>query len=173
LKAGLKDIIESEEREFFQEIRGMSGDKARKMMDNFKNCSRSDRKGVLCATTTGRFAEGTDFPGKELEGIFLVGIPFDQMSVKTKIYLNYYEKLYGKRKGIYYAYIVPALRRASQSLGRALRSKEDKAIFILGDERYKEERFFRLLPDFVQETAQIIDFEKISEKVKSWIDSSR
>lgn len=168
LKAGLKDIIEEKERIFFQEIQGMSGDKARKILDEFKRCANNRAKGVLCATTTGRFAEGADFPGKELEGIFIVGIPFDRMTVRTRIYLDYYGSLYGKNRGDYYAYIVPALRRASQSLGRALRSKEDRAVFICGDERYADKRFFRLLPDFVCESAEVIDYTSISEKLKSW-----
>lgn len=163
LKNGLKEIIENEGKEFFLEIEGMSGDRARRVLDNFKN---SDGKGVLCATASGRFAEGADFPGKDLEGIFLVGIPFDRMNMKTRLYLDYYEKLYGKKKGNYYAYVVPALRRASQSLGRALRSKEDGAFFVCGDERYQ--RFFNLLPDFVRETAEIVEPREIPEKIMEW-----
>ncbi len=118
-------------------------------------------------TASGRFAEGADFPGEELEGIFLVGIPFDKMNVKTKLYLKYYEKLYGKRKGSYYAYIVPAMRRASQSLGRALRAKEEKAVLICGDERYREKSFLNLLPEYFQRKAEIVDYAKIHEKVKN------
>ncbi|MFQ6051130.1 MAG: ATP-dependent DNA helicase [Candidatus Hydrothermarchaeota archaeon] len=158
IDAGLKDVISSHGRRLFMERQGMSGKESRKTLDDFKKCANKNVKGVLCATQTGRFAEGADFPGKELEGIFLVGIPFEKMTVKTRLYLDYYNRLYGKEKGTYYAYIVPALRRASQSLGRALRSEYDRAVFILGDERYKEERFFRLLPDFVQ------NFELIGEK---------
>lgn len=169
IKAGLRDIIESNGRAFFQEVQGMGGDKARQILDSFKACANNKVKGVLCATATGRFAEGADFPGKELEGIFLVGIPFDRMSVKTKLYLNYYERLYGKKKGNYYAYIVPALRRAAQALGRALRSKEDRAVFVCGDERYADERFFRLLPDYITENAEVIELSLLQDKIKDWL----
>jgi len=54
-------------------------------------------------------------------------------------------------------YIVPALRRTSQSLGRALRSTEDRAVIILGDERYVQSRFFSLLPDYARGTAKLVE----------------
>ena len=57
-------------------------------------------------------------------------------------------------KGTFYAYILPAIKRASQALGRALRSKEDNALFILGDKRYIN--FIRYLPDFIQKNLKII-----------------
>lgn len=125
-----------------------------------------ERPRVFCAPRTGRFAEGADFPGRELEGLFLVGIPFDRMSIKTRLYLKYYENLYGKEKGTYYAYVVPALRRASQSLGRVLRSKEDRGIFILGDERYSENRFQQLLPDYIRENLQTFEESSIGGEIK-------
>ncbi len=157
LAAGMREMVEGKGRVFFVEVEGMSGDSSREVLDGFKDAARGEKWGVLCAPCTGRFAEGADFPGRELEGIFLVGIPFDRMSIKTKLYLKYYENLYGKNKGTYYAYVVPALRRASQSLGRALRSKQDKGIFVLGDERYSENRFQQLLPDFIRENLQTVE----------------
>lgn len=168
LKAGLKDVVNGAGRIFFQEVQGMSGDRARAILDGFKACSKRKELGVLCATTTGRFAEGADFPGRELEGIFLVGIPFERMSLRTKLYLDYYRGLYGKEKGSYYAYVVPALRRASQSLGRALRSRDDRAAFVLGDERYAQRRFFRLLPDFVRAGAEVSESGQLLKKLKAW-----
>jgi DNA excision repair protein ERCC-2 len=154
LEFGLKDIIERNDRKFFLEEQGISGKMSRKILEEFKSCAYKANKGVLCASMGGRFAEGADFPGKELEGIFLVGIPFDRITNKTRLYIEYYQKIYGKEKGKFYAYVFPAIKRASQSLGRALRSKDDRAIFILGDKRYKQ--FLNLLPDFVKKNYRIL-----------------
>lgn len=154
LEYGLEDAVEKNGRRFFLEQQGMPGKFSKKMLDDFKACGYDGDKGVLCATMTGRYAEGADFPGKELEGIFLVGIPFDRLTTRTKLYLEYYQKVYGKEKGVFYGYILPAVKRASQALGRALRSKEDRAVFILGDRRYK--RFESLLPDFIQKNLKLI-----------------
>lgn len=162
LSQGLKRIIEENGRIFFLEEEGMSGKKGREMLETFKECARNNQKGVLCATAFGRFSEGVDFPGKELEGIFLVGVPFEKLTTKTRLYIQYFQKIYGKKEGKYYAYILPALKRASQALGRALRSKEDKALLILGDRRYKS--YLTLLPDFVIKNYKII--KNIKELLK-------
>ncbi|MFZ3076976.1 MAG: ATP-dependent DNA helicase [Candidatus Aenigmatarchaeota archaeon] len=155
MQGGLKETIEGLGRKAFIESQDSRGSDAKKLMEDFK---RSGGKGVLVATAGGRFAEGADFPGKELEGIFLVGIPFDRISAKTKACIDYYKKLYGSEKGQHYAYVVPAFRRVSQTLGRALRSKDDRAIFVLGDERYSHPRFLRLLPDYIRENAKLVEF---------------
>ncbi|MEM2929113.1 MAG: helicase C-terminal domain-containing protein [Nitrososphaerota archaeon] len=168
LEYGLKEIIEKNGRKFFLETQDISGKTSRKILDEFKVCAKGSIKGVLCATMAGRYAEGADFPGKELEGIFLVGVPFDKLTIKTKLYIEYYQKIYGKEKGIFYAYVLPAIKKASQALGRALRSKEDYAFFILGDKRYIN--FIHYLPDFVQKNFKIIksDPNDIIKEVKNF-----
>jgi len=163
LDKGLERVIVENGRRFFLEEEGMSGKRGRELLDEFKKCAGKDRKGVLCATSFGRFAEGVDFPGKELEGIFMVGVPFERLTTKTKLYIRYFQKLYGRREGKYYAYILPALKRASQALGRALRSKEDKALFVLGDRRYR--RYLNLLPDFVTKNYRLVkSVEELSKE---------
>ncbi len=145
IEYGLIKALKKYNRDIFIERQEMGGEEAREILDNFKR-SAYNNKGILIATATGRFAEGADFPGKELVGIFLVGIPFDRMTTKTKALINYYVKRYGRNKGIFYSYVIPAIRRASHVLGRAVRSPEDKAIFVLGDKRYK--RLLKYLPVF-------------------------
>ncbi len=168
IEEGLKDRIEDQGREFYQEKKGMDGNLARDILDDFKRETQNGGQGFLCATSTGRFAEGTDFPGEELEGIFLVGIPFDRMSPRTELYLDYYKENYGSEKGMYYGYIVPALRRASQALGRLLRSREDPGIFVCGDERYGDRRFFRLLPDYIKNNSKATKYGRIGEDIEFW-----
>jgi DNA excision repair protein ERCC-2 len=142
----LIEVLRRNSRRVFIETQDMPGDKARKLLEDFKSQAYKDIKGVLLASATGKFAEGADFPGKELVGIYLVGIPFDRLTAKTYLLTNYYVKMYGRKKGIFYSYILPAIRRASHALGRAVRSPDDKAIFVLGDKRYK--RFLKFLPKF-------------------------
>ncbi|KXB08373.1 hypothetical protein AKJ56_01490 [candidate division MSBL1 archaeon SCGC-AAA382N08] len=169
IEEGLKEKIEKDGRKFYQERRGMDGNLARRILEDFKRDSRNGNgQGFLCATATGRFAEGADFPGEELEGIFLVGIPFDRMSLRTELYLDFYKETYGDKKGMYYGYIVPALRRASQALGRVLRSRNDRGIFVCGDERYGDRRFFRLLPDFIRNNTKPSNFGRIGKDVRCW-----
>lgn len=158
----IRKLARKKGKSVYVEKQGMQGDAARKLLDDFKR-----NGGVLVAPMTGRFAEGADFPGKELEGVFLVGIPFDRMTLRTKLYIDYYKRLYGEDKGWYYSYVIPALQRASQALGRALRSRDDRALFILGDERYGEKIYARLLPSFLK--AEVVEYEEAGRKIsEAW-----
>ena len=64
--------------------------------------------------------------------------------------MRYYQELYGAEKGYFYGYVLPALRRASQAIGRALRSLDDRAVIVCGDWRYAN--YLDLLPDYVART---------------------
>lgn len=156
--AGLQEKARQLGYKVFEERRGMSGIEARQVLEDFKSLAEEGR-GLLVAPMGGRFAEGADFPGEELMCIFLAGIPFEKPTMKTKLYIEYYQKLYGEEKGRLYAYVFPAIRRAAQALGRALRSPRDKAVIVLGDYRYKN--YLRLLPDYVGELLK----ETVSEEL--------
>jgi len=160
--SGLKEKIKDLEYSVFEESRGMTGLKARQTLESFKK----SRKAVLIAPMGGRFAEGADFPGEQLQAIFLVGIPFEKPTTRTQLYLDYYSKLYGKEKGRLYGYTIPAIKRAAQALGRALRSPDDKAIFVLGDKRYK--KYMNLLPEYVKKWSREIGTKDIDYISTPW-----
>ncbi|NOZ81868.1 MAG: ATP-dependent DNA helicase [Candidatus Micrarchaeota archaeon] len=140
----------------FFETPGMSAHEAEKMLEEFKK-----KGGVLCASLHGRFSEGIDLPGSQLECVAVIGVPFEKPDLKTRILLDYYRKRYGSR-GRFYGYIVPAMIKVSQALGRALRSEDDKAVFILADERYGNPGLMKLLPDYVRN----VKIAKVEELVK-------
>ncbi len=146
IKHGIVSSLENMGRKVFVEEEGMPGDVGRKILEEFK---KSSPRGVLLGTASGRFAEGADFPGKSLVGIYLVGIPFERLTLKTRLFLDYYKKIYGDR-GRYYGYVIPALRTVSQALGRALRSRDDRGYFVLGDKRYRYPKYFNLLPEYIK-----------------------
>lgn len=155
---GIRDLAIEYGKKLFIEEKNMSGDEASCMLREFKELPRAGKEGLLVAPAGGRFAEGADFPGEELEGIMLLGIPFDRLTTKTRLRIEYSERIYGKRKGRYLAYVVPALRRASQALGRAIRSEEDEAFFLLADERFLRRTYFSLLPDFVKWNVRVVNW---------------
>lgn len=166
LHKGLERILENNNKKIFVEYQGMSGQTAREMMDQFRNCSAREQKGILLGSASGRFAEGADFPAEELEGIYLAGVPFERVSLKSKLHQEYYKKLYGEKKGKFYAYVLPALRKASQCMGRGLRSLEDKVLLVAGDERYIWQEFFRYLPDYFKETVRLVDVYGVDQMMK-------
>jgi DNA excision repair protein ERCC-2 len=165
LEAGLRKTSQQKGYQVFVEKRDMSGQEAGEVLQEFKKLA-DEGKGLLVAPMGGRFAEGIDLPGKELVCVFLAGIPFEKPTVKTNLYISYYEELYGEGKGRLYAYIYPALRKASQAIGRALRSPRDQAVIILGDHRYNN--YLPLLPDYVRELRQEISHTELNHIQPPW-----
>lgn len=165
LEAGLKEEAERLGYEVVVERRDMSGQEAGAALEKFKNLAAEGR-GLLLAPMGGRFAEGADFPGEELMCVFLAGIPFEKPTTKTNLYIKYYEELYGPEKGRLYAYVYPALRRASQAIGRALRSPRDQAVIVLGDSRYRN--YMGLLPDYVRELAVEVKSQDLDSVEPPW-----
>ncbi|MGB9785864.1 MAG: ATP-dependent DNA helicase [Infirmifilum sp.] len=165
VQAGLLDKAESLGYEVFQERRDMTGVEASEMLRRFKALANTGN-GLLVAPMGGRFAEGADYPGEELMCVFLVGIPFERPTTKTKLYIEYYQKLYGEEKGRFYAYVYPAIRKASQALGRALRGPRDQAVLILGDYRYQN--YIALFPDYVRELARPITHDRLDAIEPPW-----
>ncbi|MEM5785642.1 MAG: ATP-dependent DNA helicase [Candidatus Aenigmatarchaeota archaeon] len=168
IEEGLVERINELNREVFVEESKISGIEGREILIKFKKKSKDKNKAVLIAPLGGRFGEGVDFPNGELGGIYIVGIPFDKICARTNAYLNYYKSLYGPSLGRYYGYILPALKKASQAIGRGLRSENDRCIVILGDQRFAEPRFFKLLPDYVRYNAKIINYEEIDKNIEEF-----
>ncbi|MFP3308414.1 MAG: ATP-dependent DNA helicase [Nitrososphaeria archaeon] len=144
----------------YVEREGMSGEESRRLLESFKSAARSDRKGILFASASGRFSEGADFPGEELEAAAIVGVPFERPTLKVRTYISYYQRLYGRERGRYLAYVVPALRRAAQALGRVIRSESDRGVFLLADGRYARREYMSLLPEFVRANLSVMGYEE-------------
>ena len=148
----LKKTAKKLGRPIFIEYEKMRGDELKEMYLEFVK----SKNAILVGIMGGRFAEGMDYPGEALEGIVLVGIPFDRVNFRTKKKIEYYSKKYGDTKGRYYSYIVPALRKASQAMGRSIRSPNDKALIIAADSRYTYPVYFNLLPEYFVLNVKIV-----------------
>ena len=81
----------------------------------------------------GRVSEGIDFPGSELEIEILEGIPYPKPTAKQRALLHYYEIKFGK--GWEYTVKAPVTRRLLQTLGRLIRTEEDRGIALILDKR--------------------------------------
>ncbi len=149
-KEFIKDTCKELEKEVYFEREDMPGDEALKIMEKLR-----ERNSVLVGIAGGRFSEGVDFPGEIMEGIFIVGIPFERPNLILRKKLEFLRKVYGKRAR-YIGYVVPAIKKVSQTIGRILRSREDRGFIVLGDYRLIRNRiYFNLLPDFVKKTAHV------------------
>jgi DNA excision repair protein ERCC-2 len=88
---------------------------------------------LIVGVLGGRLSEGLDFPGRQLEAIIVVGMPFPKPTAHQRALFHYHEVRHGK--GWDYAVRAPALRRLRQALGRLIRSETDRGFALILDER--------------------------------------
>lgn len=110
------------------ERRGMTQADLMRAVDAFRR-----RTAALFAVVGGRISEGLDFPAEELEVVVLVGIPYPRPTAALRALMTYYDWKF--QKGWEYCVMAPTARRLLQSVGRLIRSEEDRGIAILLDRR--------------------------------------
>ncbi|MEM4700426.1 MAG: ATP-dependent DNA helicase [Candidatus Nezhaarchaeales archaeon] len=142
VKRGLREL----EKPLFYEEEGMSSLKHEALLTEFK--SFGTRGGALyLGVCGGRASEGVDFPEEELDVVFIAGVPFEEPNEVVQARLSHYIDKYGE-KGYLLAYVMPALRKVAQAVGRAFRRPQDKGVVILGDHRFK--RLIKMLPSWLR-----------------------
>ncbi len=110
------------------------------LIESFKK-----NRGVLLAVQGGSLAEGIDFNKGEIKVAIIVGLALEEMSIEIKSLIDYYENKFGK--GWEYGYLYPAVIKAMQAAGRAIRKEDDRAVIVFMDERFKWQNYKKLLPN--------------------------
>ncbi|APF16900.1 DEAD_2 domain protein [Caldithrix abyssi DSM 13497] len=101
---------------------------------------------LLMAVMGGIFSEGVDFSGNMAIGVIVIGPALPQVSFERELLRQYYEETY--HMGEEYAYIYPGMNKVIQAVGRLIRSATDKGVVLLIGDRFADERFNLLLPDY-------------------------
>jgi DNA excision repair protein ERCC-2 len=131
----------------FFEKSGMTSKTNEKLVADFKACG--DKGGaVFLGVQGGRTSEGVDFPGNQMNSVIVVGVPYAEPTPRVRAQIDYYEKRFQNR-GREYGYILPAMKKASQSAGRPIRTLDDWGAIIFLDTRYSTAYSKSFLPAWV------------------------
>lgn len=101
---------------------------------------------ILLAVMGGVFSEGVDFYGEMAIGVFVISPALPQVNYERALLQRYYAEKNGL--GLEYAYYYPGMNKVIQAVGRLIRSKSDYGIIMLIGQRFAEEEFNALLPDY-------------------------
>jgi DNA excision repair protein ERCC-2 len=154
LTAGLKMTVN---KPLFCEHRSMSSRENEKMVAEFKACSKEDGA-VLLGVQGGRSSEGVDFPGDEMNSVVIVGLPYAEPTPKVKAQISYFEECF-PGFGREYGYVLPAMKKASQTAGRPIRTLEDKGAMIFLDYRFATDYCRSFLPSWIRDNLKILQDE--------------
>ena len=92
----------------------------------------------------GIFSEGVDLTGESLIGAIIVGTGLPQIGSEREILKEYYDRK--KQSGFDYAYRYPGMNKVLQAAGRVIRTKEDKGVILLLDDRFLGRDYGEIFP---------------------------
>lgn len=92
----------------------------------------------------GIFSEGIDLTGERLIGAAIVGTGLPQVGCEREILKNYYDEK--AQNGFAYAYRYLGMNKVLQAAGRVIRTKEDRGVVLLLDERFLQREYLELFP---------------------------
>ncbi len=92
----------------------------------------------------GIFSEGIDLTGERLVGAIIVGTGLPQISYERELLKQFYDEK--GENGFDYAYRFPGMNKVLQSAGRVIRTKEDRGVIVLLDERFGYAEYRNLFP---------------------------
>lgn len=111
------------------------------------NKARETSGALLLAVMGGSLSEGVDYRDNLLSGVIVVGLPFAPPSLEVQSLRMYFRNKFGYTLGEEYSYIYPAMNKILQAAGRSIRSESDRAVVVLMEERLKQPRYLKFLPD--------------------------
>ena len=119
----------------------MSEREREEFLEEFK--SRDGTLAGFCVLG-GIFSEGVDLTGESLIGAIVVGTGLPQISSEREILKEYYDRK--DYSGFDYAYRYPGMNKVLQAAGRVIRTREDKGVILLLDDRFLGRDYTRIFP---------------------------
>jgi DNA excision repair protein ERCC-2 len=177
--AVLRSIRDELERTPFQPQRsvlverpGLTNEESDNMMADFK----SSRGAVLLAVQGGRFSEGEDFPGDEMDVSVVVGLPLPPPS--PTMYAEYAQMEangFGRHQAYLVLSLLPALRKAFQCAGRHVRGPGKIGMVVFMDSRFGDQRIIDLMPAWlkVDLTKGMFEPETLSRTAREFFEAAR
>ena len=107
---------------------------------------KKDQQNLLLAVMGGIFSEGVDYLGDMAIGVIVISPALPLVSFERELLRQYYEEK--QNAGMEYAYVFPGMNKVIQSVGRLIRSTTDKGIVVLIGERFANEQFNNILPEY-------------------------
>ncbi len=122
---------------------------------------------LLFAVSGGMYAEGVDYPGELLSGVFVVSPALPQVSFERELLRRYFEE--HEDAGFEYAYLQPGMTRVVQAAGRLIRSETDRGVIALICRRFLEKPYARYLPrDWYSDTPEELVTNSPADEIREF-----
>jgi DNA excision repair protein ERCC-2 len=128
------------------------------------------QKVLLFAVLGGMYAEGVDYPGELLSGVFVVSPALPQVSFERELLRRYFDEQ--EQAGFAYAYLQPGMTRVIQAAGRLIRSETDRGVIALICQRFLQIPYADFLPkDWFDETPAELIAQNPSKEIAGFFET--
>lgn len=104
----------------------------------------TDTRGIAFAVLGGAFGEGIDLPGDRLIGAFVATLGLPQVNPMNETIRECLQTHFGA--GYDYTYLYPGIQKVVQAAGRVIRTREDRGVVYLIDDRFGWGKVRGLMP---------------------------
>ena len=162
-------LNEIENVNFISQKRNMFSNERDDLMSLFKE--ESDVSQVFLFVMGGIFGESIDLIGDQLSGVLIVGVGLPAIAPFNNILKSHYDLTFNN--GFDYAYTYPGLNKVIQAVGRVIRTKTDRGVALLLDDRFTTRKYLRLYPKFWSHLSVCNDMFELNKMIKDfWSDDN-
>lgn len=122
------------------QVRNMSEAERKQFLDGFA----PEGRGLALAVLGGAFGEGIDLPGERMIGAFIATLGLPQLNEVSEQMRQRLDELFDA--GYAYTYLYPGLQKVIQAAGRVIRTRHDRGVVYLIDDRFGRREVKELLP---------------------------
>lgn len=122
---------------------------------------------LLLAVLGGIYAEGVDYPGELLTGVYIVSPALPQVSFERELLRRYFDET--DQAGFEYAYLQPGMTRVIQAAGRLIRNETDRGVIALLCQRFLQEPYVSRLPrDWYEDLPEQLVARQPAEEIRKF-----
>ncbi len=154
---------------FVKQKRNMFGFEREDMIKLFSD--ESDISQVFLFVMGGIFGESIDLIGDLLSGVLIVGVGLPAISPFNNILKSHYDLSFGN--GFDYAYTYPGLNKVIQAVGRVIRTKTDRGVGLLLDDRFTSRKYLQLYPKFWSHLSVCNNMDELTNMIKDFWEDNR
>ncbi len=135
--------FDTETYKVYIQKRNMSQNERSKLLHEFSETGEESKVGFF--VMGGSFSEGVDYIGDMLSGVLIIGVALPMFNRYNELLRSHFDEHF--TDGFSYAYTYPGMNKVVQAVGRVIRTKKDKGIAILLDDRYTHRKYLELYPN--------------------------
>lgn len=106
-----------------------------------------------------------------LSGVLVIGVAMPMFNPYNELLRSHFDEHFDS--GFDYAYTYPGMNKVVQAVGRVIRTKDDKGIAILFDDRYDHRKYKELFPKHWNHYQKIKKNDFIQSALKAFWDKKK